>query len=131
MAENNSVASQKPGIYIIRDTVAPIDLTIPSNIVTLKINGEPTGEHESQALSGAHLIRIESKKGAEAEAIAEELYNRFLIFGPAIQDDLRLWYFGVKEMTRTQKAENGNFVAGLTVVWNGLFFWDLPEMVAW
>jgi len=131
-AINTANAGQKPGIYISRDEVKTLDINIPPNVVQVSVGHSPTDPMIfNDTFVGAHTIRAESGNCYEAEAIGQEMFLKLLIFHSVIQDDAQLRMLTLSNLTKVQKAENGNFVTGIVMSWAADFNYSLPTMETW
>ena len=131
-AVNTANAGQKPGIYISRDEVKTLDINIPPDVVQVSVGHLPSEPMIfNDTLAGAHTIRIESGNCFEAETIGQEVMLKLLIFHSVMKSDAQLRMLNMSNLTKVQKAENGNFVTGVVMSWAADFNYSLPTMDTW
>jgi hypothetical protein len=132
-AQNDKVASQKPGIFVRRADVKTTKAYLDPEVAQVTTGGQAAPEFPVyyRLLEGRHIVDCVSKSGAEAEVLGEEVFRRLLAFGPAIREDAGLRMFDLLQMTEVARKENGSFVTEIVLIWADDFYFKVPEERAW
>lgn len=131
MAENTAYASEKPAIYVGREDVKPVDEWIDPAIINVGIGG-PVVEPfvYSKFITGAHVIRCESKIPEECEHMTEEVFYSILLFIPALCIDTQFHDMDTT-ITKAGKTESGMFAGQVAVSWVNNFKFCNPTVTIW
>jgi hypothetical protein len=131
-SQNDKVAGQKPGIFVIRSEVSSSNIYLPAHIATVSVGGAaPQYPVHNRLLTGGHMLLIKSRSGAEAEAIGEELTRLLLGFAPVIIEDTHLRMFDLTKVSAIEKQESGDYALAVNTTWSADFFFRNPDETAW
>jgi hypothetical protein len=129
--EDPQAIQATPALFVKReavrfDQVSQKNIAVPS-IENLK--GPNKGITHKMYITGSHSIICKGKTGAEAEALADEVYLRMLNYMSVIRDDFRLGKFmpeGISDVK--EKASNEStmtFFAVVRISWAYTYSWLL------
>jgi len=124
----------RPALFVRRQPVTASEMGLRPTVAGGPFPDQVTGPAYAASLSGQHNIICEGRTGDQAEALAEEVFYRMLMFAPVIQDDLRLsrftvpGYSDIKERTQGEgKQAVKSFFSIVTIAWSTILQWNLTE----
>jgi len=131
MANNVAIASEKPAIYIGREDVKPVDEWIDPSHINIGV-GQPIQEPYiySKFITGAHLIKCESRIPEECEHMTEEIFYEILLFIPALCKDTKFHDMDAS-ITKAGKTESGMFAGQIAVSWIFTLQYSNPLLTIW
>lgn len=132
-SEDSEGVQASPAIYVKRDGTrnSPISqkhISVPS----LNAEGLFPGTLHQVNVEGVHSIICKGKTGAAADALGQEVFDRFLHYQSVIRDDFKLGKFfttslsDVKEIAQDQEADSG-FYTVVRIEWAYVYRWYLRK----
>lgn len=127
-----------PLLSVTRGPITPVSIPSPLQNLPVQVflsgGGMPTRELTSSTsyvrfIQGSHKVLCVATSGAEAEALCEEIFNRFLMFAPAIKSDFGLDNLDIATVAETQKVEENfpirGYVATIDFKWQRQQGWQV------
>lgn len=118
---------QRPAILIKREAVKTSRINLENKALSgVNKDGVLSGAEHQVTISGKHSIIAVGQSGAEADALAEEIYFRMLQYMPVIRADLRLGHFlpDVMSEVRDIKEESSlAFYSVISLAWAYVYRW--------
>jgi len=125
--ERNPQVRGKPSIFVSRQPVTFDNAGALRRVVIQSGDTTMNDPHYLKHLQGSHMLACEGLTSAEAEAIAWEAANRFMVYSPALCADFKLENIDIKEMgkpeLRTEDRETAVWFVPVAIAWQKLHRW--------
>jgi hypothetical protein len=123
--------SSVPGIYVNRGEASFSNVGIPPHIARVGINGEMSNDNYTYMHSCEHQLICESRDGAEAEAIGEEIFRRLIGLLTIVRAEVQMSDLTVTKWSPSAKGEDGLYRSTIPVPWASWYTFNIAEETTW
>lgn len=131
---------RRPALYIKRNVTKPGDrlgiddgFTVNSNRNANGSVDQVRGEYHSKLLLGSHTVFAVGTTAMEAEILAQEVFNHFMMMGPLLRRDLKLTRMSVEELGEVAVLDEfvEHFVVPVVVAYAHTATWRIYQIAPW
>ena len=124
----NDAVLKRPALFVHREPVQATSLGEYRKIEVVVEGVTKNTPNYLRHLVGKHVVYCEAMAGAEAEALAWEVFNRMMVFSPTMTDDFNMDAFDVAGLGKVEQRveqETSIFVVPVTLTWQKTHIWSI------